>query len=117
MKRNWLVLLVAVVLVTLVVAACAPAATPAPTSVPSTATTVPTAAPKVAPTVAPTSAPSKVAGAPQVPASHAGRTACLTCHATGANGAPKFPTANPDHTSFKDDNNAALCFGCHVLAK
>jgi len=54
---------------------------------------------------------------PKIPADHAGRTQCLVCHATGANNAPKIPTANPDHTAFKDDNNAALCFSCHTLTK
>ena len=53
-------------------------------------------------------------GPPKIPADHAGRTQCLVCHATGANNAPKIPTANPDHTAFKDDNNAALCFSCHT---
>jgi len=52
---------------------------------------------------------------PQVPADHAGRTQCLICHATGISGAPKIPAANPDHTAFKDDNNATLCFSCHTL--
>jgi len=56
-------------------------------------------------------------GPPKIPADHAGRTQCLACHATGANNAPRIPTANPDHTAFKDDNNAALCFSCHTLTK
>ena len=65
-----------------------------------------------------TPAPTAAAAAPpRMPADHAARTMCLACHATGQGGAPKLPTANPDHSAFKDDNGATLCLGCHVLPK
>jgi nitrate/TMAO reductase-like tetraheme cytochrome c subunit len=72
---------------------------------------VPTPAPTAAPTLAVASTP------PNTPANHAGRTQCLVCHATGVGGTPKIPTVSPDHTTFKDDNNASLCLSCHPVAK
>jgi cytochrome c553 len=66
----------------------------------------------------PTAAATKAAGTPpQIPVSHASpaRTQCLVCHLTGVSGAPKAPTANPDHSAFKDD--PAVCQSCHTQAK
>ena len=66
----------------------------------------------------PSAATQAAAGTPpKIPSDHAGRTQCLVCHATGVSNAPKVPAANPDHTAFKDDNNAALCLSCHTLTK
>jgi hypothetical protein len=53
-----------------------------------------------------------VLGAPQIPADHVGRTTCFMCHQTGIAGAPKFPTSNPDHTTFTDA--LSFCQGCHT---
>ncbi|MBI2936915.1 MAG: hypothetical protein HYY22_01780 [Thaumarchaeota archaeon] len=50
------------------------------------------------------------AGIPAIPASHEGRTTCAVCHATGAAGAPIFPST-PDHKSFEDAR--AVCSTCH----
>ncbi|MDE3089476.1 MAG: NapC/NirT family cytochrome c [Chloroflexota bacterium] len=71
------------------------------------ATIAPTTAPTIAPTVSATGAP------PKTPADHAGRTQCLLCHAAGMGGAGRVPTTNPDHSPFKDDNDASLCWSCH----
>ncbi len=62
-------------------------------------------------------APAAAGAPPNLPANHAGRTMCLVCHATGVGGAPKIPSANPDHTAFTDANNAAMCLACHVPTK
>ena len=80
------------------------AATSVSTSVaPSAATAAATATPKAE---APTEAPA-VSGPPNLPASHAGRTAgCTACHSTGVGGAPKFPA---DHAGRTDDT----CKMCH----
>lgn len=47
---------------------------------------------------------------PLIPVSHAGRTTCAACHATGVGGAPRFPTA-PNHSLLVDNLNA--CTACH----
>ncbi|MBI4786656.1 MAG: NapC/NirT family cytochrome c, partial [Chloroflexi bacterium] len=64
--------------------------------------------------IAPTAKSSTAGTPPRTPANHAGRTQCLICHTTGVGGAPKAPTTYPDHSMFKDDNNAALCLMCHA---
>lgn len=74
-----------------------------------TPTRLPTATPAVAPggTPAPAATPGGAAGAAKVlPASHAGRTICQACHATGVGGAPKNPA---DHAGRLD----ASCKDCH----
>jgi hypothetical protein len=53
--------------------------------------------------------------APPIPVNHVGRTQCMVCHLTGVGGAPKVPTANPDHTTLKDD--PAVCSTCHKQAQ
>ena len=67
-------------------------------------------------TVSTVSPPKSSAAAtpPKTPANHVGRTQCLICHTSGVGGAPKVPTTFPDHTLFKDDNNASLCLMCHT---
>ena len=45
-------------------------------------------------------------GPPQIPHAKEGHTDCLSCHAQGLNGAPKYP---PDHTGRTND----MCLGCH----
>lgn len=53
-----------------------------------------------------TTGPTTAAGVPpNMPPNHYAA-ACTTCHATGANGAPKFPAS---HASYTD----AVCSGCH----
>jgi hypothetical protein len=105
----------------MIAAACggaAATATSAPTSIPPKPTTAPTAVATTAVATQPpaTSAPSG-GTAPNIPKSHAGRTECLVCHKTGANGAPVIPSKNPDHNAFSDANSASQCLGCHQLAK
>jgi cytochrome b subunit of formate dehydrogenase len=56
--------------------------------------------------VAPGATPQVVGALKPLPASHAGRTVCQVCHATGVGGAPKNP---PDHTGRLD----AACADCH----
>ncbi len=83
-----------------------PALTPAPTARPTSAAPA-RAQPTIAPTrSAPTSTPAAVSGPKPLPASHAGRTACLVCHSTGVSGAPKPPA---DHEGRTD----ATCTACH----
>jgi len=48
--------------------------------------------------------------------SHVERTQCLICHTAGVGGAPIVPKTTPDHTDFKDDNQASLCWPCHPPA-
>ncbi len=71
--------------------------TPSPTAV--KPTSVPTAQPKAEP-------PTSAGAALPLPASHAGRTACTVCHASGVGGAPKLPA---DHQGRQD----ATCTACH----
>jgi hypothetical protein len=98
----------------------APAGTPAagPTGAATAgATSGATSAATRAPTTAAATAAATTSagGPPKIPADHTGRTQCLVCHLTGVGGAPKAPTANPDHTAFKDD--PAVCQSCHVQTK
>ncbi len=74
-----------------------------------TPTRLPTATPAIAPggTPVPAATPGgAAAGAKVLPASHAGRTVCQACHATGVGGAPKNPA---DHAGRLD----ASCRDCH----
>ncbi len=94
---------------TAVPTAAAPSATPqsqpSATAAPSASAT--TAAPTIAPTGAATPTAPAVSGPPNLPASHAGRTAgCTACHSAGVGGAPKFPA---DHAGRTDDT----CKVCH----
>ena len=76
-----------------------PTATPTPTQ-----TTTPTSTQSTTTT---TTVITTAAVVPKLPASHAGQTACLVCHATGLAGAP-IPKV-PLHTGFADSQ----CLACH----
>ncbi len=79
--------------------------TRAPTALPTLAPAQPTVA--AAPTrSAATPTQASAAGPKPLPASHAGRSVCLACHATGATGSPKPPA---DHEGRTD----ATCAACH----
>ena len=80
------------------------------------ATTAATTAATRAATPAPTGAATPGASGPKlIPVNHVGRPQCLVCHLTGVAGAPKAPTANPDHTTLAD--NPTVCMACHQQAK
>lgn len=71
----------------------------------SSAVAQPTAKPTVS--AQPTTAtPPKAGGPPRIPASHVGRTGCITCHAQGLVGAPKFPVSHANRTE-------DMCKQCH----
>ncbi|HEX9076331.1 MAG TPA: NapC/NirT family cytochrome c [Anaerolineae bacterium] len=70
----------------------------------SSAAAQPTAVPTAG--AQPTKAAPSTGGPPRIPASHAGRTGCVTCHAQGLLGAPKFPA---NHAGRTEDT----CKACH----
>ncbi len=96
MKPYLRVTSLACVLVFVLGVACVPIVSPAPArSLTPQATTTPLRIP------------------PNIPADHAGRTQCFSCHLSGADGASPLPQQYPDHRQIADDR--AVCERCHPV--